>query len=148
MRLSTKGRYGTRLMLELALNYSNRPVLLSEVAKRQEISVKYLEQLVRPLKIAGLIQSVRGARGGYMLTRPPSKITLKEIITVLEGQLSLVECVFSGNCSRWVWCVTKDIWKEISKKVIDFLSEITLQDMVHRYRKKEHRNQKILMYNI
>ncbi len=148
MRLSTKGRYGTRLMLHLAINYGGKPVLLSEVAKQQEVSLKYLEQLVRPLKIAGLVKAERGFRGGYMLSRHPSKITLAQIIKALEGEVNIVECVSSGGCKRIDFCVTRDIWKELADKMADFLNNITLQEMVERSHKKEDKKGKVLMYNI
>jgi len=149
MRLSTKGRYGTRLMLELALSYDKRTVFLSEIGKAQGISVKYLEQLVRPLKIAGLIQSVRGAHGGYRLSRPPEHITLKEIITALEGRVKVVECISSsGQCQRISTCATKEIWDELSDRIADFFSKITLKDMVERYYKKNNTDRRVLMYNI
>ena len=91
IRISTKGRYGTRLMLELALNYGNGTMLLKEVAQSQDISVGYLEQIIPNLKAAGLINSSRGAHGGYELARPPEEINLKEIVEALEGPLSLIE---------------------------------------------------------
>ena len=101
MKLSTKGRYGARLMLELALEYGKGPVLLKEVAERQEISEKYLGHLISPLKAAGLINSTRGAHGGYTLAKASKDITLAEVVQAVEGNLSVVECVSSpGVCSR------------------------------------------------
>ena len=93
MRLSTRGRYGTRLMVDLAQHYADGPVSLAEIAKRQDLSAKYLEQLIILLKGAGLIRSVRGRRGGYMLARRPEEISVGEIVETLEGKLSLVDCV-------------------------------------------------------
>lgn len=117
IRLSTKGRYGARLMLELALQYGKGPILLKDIAKRQEISEGYLEHLLPPLKSAGLINSSRGAHGGYILAKALSEITLKEIVQTLEGSLSPVECVDTPTvCQRVRSCVTRDIWKKLGKK--------------------------------
>ncbi|MFH0731686.1 MAG: Rrf2 family transcriptional regulator [Candidatus Omnitrophota bacterium] len=137
MRLSTKGRYGARLMLELALNYGNGNVLLKDIAKRQNISEGYLEHLVPPLKAIGLVKSSRGAHGGYTLAKAPSKITLKEIILTLEGSLSPVECIDSpAVCDRIDICVTRDIWKELGDKILKSLESVTLEEMVKRHKKK------------
>ncbi|MBL7084618.1 MAG: Rrf2 family transcriptional regulator [Candidatus Omnitrophica bacterium] len=137
MKLSTKGRYGTRLMLDLALRYGNGPILLRDIAGRQEISEKYLGQLVTPLKVAGLINSIRGAHGGYMLAKEPSEITLKEVIQSLEGSLSLSECIDVPRvCQRVSSCVTRDILEEMSEKMIGVLESTTLQDMISREKQK------------
>ena len=118
MRLSTKGRYGARLMLELALNYGNGPVLLKDIARRQEISEGYLEHLLPPLKAAGLVNSRRGPHGGYMLAKTPSEITLREVVQVLEGSLSPAECVDTPSvCQRVHSGVARDIWKKLGEKI-------------------------------
>jgi len=136
LKLSTKGRYGSRLMLELASHYGKAPVLLKEIARRQEISAGYLEHIVPPLKTAGLVNSSRGARGGYTLAKPPSEITLKDVVQALEGSLSLVECVDAPSvCQRVQLCVTRDIWQEVSEKIAETLESITLQDMITRQKK-------------
>lgn len=138
MRLSTKGRYAARLMLELALEYGKGPVLLKEVAERQEISEKYLGHLILPLKAAGLINSTRGAHGGYTLAKAPQDITLAEVVQAVEGNLSVVECVSSPEvCSRVEVCVTRDIWSQLSEKMMEILESITLQDMVSRQKQKQ-----------
>ena len=147
MRLSTKGRYAARLMLELALQYGKGPVLLKEVAKRQEISEKYLGHLISPLKTAGLINSTRGAHGGYTLAKAPRDITLAEVVQAVEGNLSVVECVSSPEvCSRVEVCVTRDIWSQLSEKMMEILESITLQDMVELHRQKQKAHS--LMYSI
>ena len=147
MRISTKGRYGTRLMLELALHYGEGSLSLKDIAKSQSISEKYLGHLVSPLKSAGLIKSIRGAEGGYYLTKAPAKITLKEVISALEGSLSAVECLDDSYiCKRAESCVTRDIWYEMSAKIIETLDSITLQDMVAR--QKEKKSQEFLVYSI
>ena len=147
MKLSTKGRYGARLMLDLALHYGNGPVLLKDIAERQGISEKYLGHLVGPLKAAGLLNSSRGARGGYALAKPPKEITLADVISVLEGEIALVECVNKpALCRRVELCVTRDIWAEMSEKIAEVLSSTTLESMVKRYREKQ--KSRPLIYSI
>jgi Rrf2 family protein len=147
MKLSTRGRYATRLMLDLALHYDEGFVLLKDVAARQEISKKYLGQLVALLKRAGLVASSRGAHGGYRLARAPRKIHLGDVIRTAEGDLGLVECVFSPEvCDRNASCVARDVWALMSSNVIDLLDSITLQDMIERHRQKQ--TQEGLLWNI
>jgi Rrf2 family protein len=147
MKLSAKGRYGARLMLELALCYGQGPVLLKDIAERQEISEKYLGHLIPPLKAAGLIFSSRGVHGGYTLAKPPGEITLAEVLRAVEGGLELVECVnVPAVCHRVESCVTRDIWSLVSKKMKEELSSITLQNMAERHQQKQ--NLQPLMYNI
>ncbi len=129
MKLSTKGRYALRLMLDLAAQGQDRPVVLRDVARRQEISEKYLEQLVLPLIRAGLLKSVRGAAGGYLLTRPPAEYTAGEILRAQEGSLSVVECVDSG-CPREDRCATQRLWRRVSRAVDDVVDSTTLQDLL------------------
>lgn len=133
MRISTKGRYGLRLMTDLAIHYGKNHVTLKDISKRQAISEKYLWHLVPPLKSAGLISAGRGAHGGYSLAKPPSKITLKQIVTTLEGSLCPVECV--GNpavCKRARMCASRDVWQEIGSKIEGILAGITLEEMAER----------------
>lgn len=132
MRLSTRARYGTRLMLELALNFNKGTIFLKDIAEKEEISEKYLSHLVIPLKSSGLISSSRGAHGGYKLAKSPSQITLKEIVQTLEGGISCVECVKNPSiCSRVSKCVTRGIWEKLDEKISDELSSITLEDLVN-----------------
>ena len=131
MKISTRGRYGTRMMLDLAAHHDQGPTPLREIAKRQDLSVKYLEQLIIPLKAAGYIRSVRGARGGYTLARKPDKISLGQIIKVLEGGLSLVDCVEDPKiCERERNCPTRDIWLRMSERLMEELSSLTLSDVL------------------
>ena len=147
MRLSTKGRYGARAMLDLALNSGKGPVLLREIAKRQEVSEKYLEHSITTLRKAGLVRSIRGARGGYVLAKLPSQIRLSEIMEVLEGSMAPVECVDDPQvCQRSQLCVTRDIWAEMKEAIDNILESITLQDMVERQNRKK--NSKAIVYNI
>lgn len=138
MKLSTKGRYGARLMLDIAHYYEQGPVFLKDVAKRQGISEKYLGHLIPPLKAVGLINSSRGAHGGYTLSKPPQEITLAEIIQALEGNLALVECVARPDvCNRGNFCIMRDIWQEMRQKMMGVLESNTLQDMLDRQRQKQ-----------
>jgi len=136
MKMSTRGRYGARAMIDIALNYEDGPVSLKDMAKRQEISVKYLEQLIPPLKTAGLIRSIRGAGGGYTLTRHPSEINLYDVIKALEN-LSPVDCINSpGVCPRVEECATYDVWKEMEAATNGILKSISLAEMMERQRRK------------
>ena len=134
-------------MLDLALNYGNGPVLLKDIAKRQEISVGYLEQIIPNLKNSGLLNSSRGAHGGYTLADKPSMISLVDIVTALEGSMSLTECVKSpGTCSRADFCAVRELWEEMSSKMKNTLESKTLDDLVKKHRSK-NKNQP-LMYSI
>ena len=133
MKLSTKGRYGVRLMFDLAQRTGDAPVTLKEIAARQEISEKYLSNLIPLLKNAGLVQSFRGPQGGYSLAKPPREITLKEILLVLEGSLSLVECTEKPIlCQRSEDCLAREIWSEVTGKMLEALESYTLETMVER----------------
>jgi len=146
MKLSTKGRYGARAMMDLALHYGQGPILLKDIAKRQQISERYLEHLALSLKAAGLVSSTRGARGGFTLTRPPSQIRLSEIIQIMEGSIAPVECVDDPKvCSFADLCVTRDIWSEMKEAMSGVLESTTLQDLVQRQREKE-RPEAIMYY--
>lgn len=138
MKLSTRGRYGVRAMLELAMNTGTGPVPLRDLASKQEISAKYLEQLLIPLKGAGLVKSVRGARGGYMLAANPSTINLYDIVRSLEGPLAPVECVQDPQyCDRIGGCTVHLVWGEMGTLLVDFLTSITLAELVERQKDKD-----------
>ena len=131
MRLSTRGRYGTRLMVDLAQHYADGPVPLAEIAKRQDLSAKYLEQLIILLKGAGLIRSVRGRRGGYMLARKPEEISVGEIVETLEGKLSVVDCVLEPElCYRATECPTRYIWVGMTDMLKKQLFSLSLGDII------------------
>ncbi len=138
MKLSTRGRYGTRALLELALHQGEGPVPLKDIAQRQQISLQYLEHLITPLIAAGIVLSTRGPRGGVSLAKPPEAVRLSEIIQLLEGSIAPVECVNNpGICVRSKLCVTRDIWSELKKVMNGVLESITLQDLVERQKRKE-----------
>jgi Rrf2 family protein len=147
MKLSTRIRYGLRALLELAIHYGEGSILIKQVAASQGISVHYLEQLFIPLKTAGLIKSQRGAKGGVMLSRPPSHIMLGEAITALGGLTSLVECIDNGSvCARSDVCAMRDIWAEMNQSMLRVIESKTLQDMVETQLSKS--SSSAMMYNI
>jgi Rrf2 family iron-sulfur cluster assembly transcriptional regulator len=135
MKLSTRSRYGTRLLLDMAQHYEQGPIQLGDIAKRQDISVKYLEQIIIPLKKANFVLSVRGPKGGHFLAKPPEDITLGEIIALLEEGPSLAECSEHAEvCRRSATCPTRPIWKEAAQAMFDKLHAITLADLAERAR--------------
>ena len=137
MKLSTKGRYGTRALLDVALHQGDNPVQLKDIAGRQQISLSYLEHLVAPLVAAGILRSVRGARGGVSLARPAEKIPIIDVVRALEGSLAPVECVDdAAQCPRSESCVTRDIWIETMRAMEAVLESMTLADLVRRQREK------------
>jgi len=140
VKLSTKTRYGFRAMLELAINYNKSSISIKDIARSQEISVKYLEHLVSLLKNAGLVKSIRGAKGGYKLAKSPKEIRLSQIFQVLETDMNLVECIDSpSTCNRSKFCTTRDIWTLIKQSIIQVLHSITLEDLVKRQEKKTNK---------
>jgi Rrf2 family protein len=140
MKISTKIRYGTRAMLELACHYGEGPIELREIAKRENISLKYLEQVIVPLRTAGLVKSARGSKGGYSLAKPPSEIYLKDLVETLEGPLNLIECLKDPKvCQKVPYCITRDIWKEVSEAIDGIFHSVTLEEMAHRKKEKEIR---------
>jgi len=137
MRLTTKSRYGTRLILDLAIYAKEGPVPLGDVAKRQNISVKYLEQLILKLKKAGFIESQRGPFGGHMLLKPPSEITIGDIVRTLEGTTAITDCAemdeqLCGECNRAGDCLSRWVWVEASKAMFDRLDQITIESIINK----------------
>ena len=138
MKLSTRTRYGIRALVELAENYGNGPMQLKLISKDQDISVKYLEQIISLLKSSGFVKSSRGANGGYFLARPPENIKLSECFNCLEGPVSTVECVDNQTyCNKIKSCVARDLWADIEKAIMTVLDSITLKDMVERAKKNQ-----------
>lgn len=130
MRLSTRSRYGTRMMIDLAQHYDDGPVQMRDISERQNVSMKYLEQLVIPLKRAKFIRSVRGPKGGHMLARPPEKIRVGEIVRVLESQSCLVVCVENPDaCEKYGDCPARDLWDAATRAVYEKLDTVTLSDV-------------------
>ena len=138
MKLSTRSRYGVRLMLALGLKDKSGPVFLREIARTEEISEKYLSQIIIPLKAKGLLNTFRGAHGGYILSRPASEIKLIDIIEPLEGELSLVECVKKPDtCSKSSECTTREIWNDMSSLLFNFFGKYTLEDLVRMHKNRK-----------
>jgi Rrf2 family protein len=131
MKLSTRSRYGTRMMVDLARHYDQGPVQIRDIARRQDISVKYLEQLIIPLKKAGFIASVRGPKGGHLLSKPPEMITAGDIVRVLEHEIGLVQCIENPNvCDRIDMCPTRNLWEMANRALYDQLNGVTLAELV------------------
>lgn len=131
MKLSTKTRYGTRLILDMAEHYGNGAIQLGEIANRQNISLKYLEQIIRPLKNADYVKSFRGAKGGHMLNKTPEEITVGEIVAILEGGDTLVKCDRNPeDCDRVDSCLTRYLWMEAAAAMFQRLSAITFADLL------------------
>ena len=135
MNISTKGRYGLRAIMDIARHGKDRPVTLSAIALRQQISEGYLEQLMAPMKKAGLVQSSRGAQGGYTLAREPQEIVTGDIFRALEGPLALTSCISEAAenaCHMQESCGSRFIWEEIQKAVSQVLASYTLADLLER----------------
>lgn len=137
MKLSTRTRYGTRALLELALHEGKGPVFLKDIARQQQISLSYLEHLISPLISGGIIRSIKGPKGGITLAKRPEDIKLMEITRLLEGSLAPVECIDNPDiCDRSAQCVTRDIWGEVKEAMNGVLEATTLKDLVDRQKKK------------
>ncbi len=135
MKLSTRSRYGVRMMLDMSMHCDAGPLRLGEIAKRQGIPVKYLEQIIIPLKKAAYVKSVRGPKGGHLLSRKPEEITVGEIVDLLEGELKLTKCSKTPEiCERSDFCAVRYIWKELTEAMQERLHAITFADLLKRSR--------------
>ncbi len=133
MKITTKGRYGLRIMTDLALYGHECCVSIKDIAEREHLSEKYLEQIINLLSKGNLVKSVRGAKGGYHLTKPPEEITVEDILTATEGSLAPVECAADNDCcENYCDCVTSFIWTQIYDAVIGVVRNITLNDLAKR----------------
>ena len=138
MKLSTRVRYGLRFMIELATHYGKGSLNLKDVAKSQDISDKYLSQIVIDLKSSHLIDGFRGAHGGYVLARPPQEVSVYDLVVALEGELSLVDCVRNpAACNRVTSCVGNEVWAKLGQTMTDTLESMTLADLVKRRQEKQ-----------
>ena len=138
MRISTKGRYALRMMVDLAEHRDEGYISLKDIAERQEISKKYLEQIVSVFHQSELIRANRGSMGGYMLAKPPSNCTVGEILRLTEGSLSPVACADGpAECERSADCPTLLVWKGLSKVINEYLDSITLQDIIDKNRERD-----------
>ena len=137
MKLSTKSRYGTRALIDIALHQEEQPIPLKAIARRQQISLFYLEQLIGPLIESGILRSTRGAAGGVYLVRPSAEIKLGEVIESLEGSLAMVGCVDDPKvCNRSQFCASRDVWIRLKKAMDDVLDSTTLQELVEEQKSK------------
>ena len=141
MKISTKGRYALRLMLDLAMNGENNIVRIKDIAERQQISDKYLEQIISVLNKAGYVRSTRGPQGGYSLRKAPEEYTVGDILRLTEGSLAPVACVEEeGRCEREVDCVTVEVWKRLNQAISDVVDHITLADLVALQEEKREKS--------
>jgi len=132
MKLSTRGRYGMRIMLELTKNYGQGPLSMNDISKNQGVSVKYLEQLIIPLKKANLISSVRGPKGGQMLSKPPANINVWDVLTILESKFTIVDCVGSESvCDKLENCPLRPIWGKAFNSIKKIFKETSLEDLLN-----------------
>jgi Rrf2 family cysteine metabolism transcriptional repressor len=147
MKLSTKMRYGTRALLDLAMHVGQGPTSLKEIAERQEVSVKYLEHLFATLQTTDLVRALRGPNGGYTLSRPPQQINLREVFECLEGRDPFVQCTADPDaCERANACVTQEMWTQMYEAAMGVLEATTLADLAQRAQQKQGAT--IAMYSI
>lgn len=133
MKLSTKGRYGVKAMVDLAIHYGESPISIKSISQRQGISEYYLEQLFSALRKAKLIKSIRGAQGGYVLNKLPKEITVADIMEVLEGPIEISDCVEGTTCNNGNCCATRLVWQKIKTSIEDVTTSVTLKDIVNDY---------------
>lgn len=139
MKVSTKGRYGIRALVDLAVYGCKNHVTLRSIAERQNISESYLERLIAELRKAGIVKSIRGAYGGYKLSQSPDRIIIGEVLRVLEGSLAPVDCVIENNtekCKNHEDCMTRILWKKIRDSINGVIDKMTLQDLIDIYEKE------------
>lgn len=142
MKLSTKGRYGLRALIDLALYSEEEPVSIQSIAKRQNLSDSYLEQLVRKMRTAGLVVSVRGAGGGYQLSRSAKEISVGDVLRALEGDLDAVSCsANTEGCEGADLCVTKYVWERINESIKDAVDSITIEQLLEESRRIRNKGQ-------
>ncbi|MGL4773845.1 MAG: RrF2 family transcriptional regulator [Clostridium sp.] len=147
MKLSTKGRYGVKAMVDLAINMGESPVSIKSISSRQNISEYYLEQLFSPLRRADLIKSIRGAQGGYVLSREPKDITVADIMYVLEGPIEIADCIEGASCDNIDCCATRLLWEKIKNSIDEVMTSVTLQDIVNDYEEMKKRKSGIEILN-
>ena len=133
MKLSTKGRYGVKAMVDLAIHYGESPISIKSISQRQGISEYYLEQLFSALRKAKLIKSIRGAQGGYVLNKLPEEITVADIMEVLEGPIEISDCVEGTTCNNGNCCASRLVWQKIKTSIEDVTTSVTLKDIVNDY---------------
>lgn len=141
MKISTKGRYGLRILIDLATHDPGKPRLIRDIAQSQQISEKYISRLVIDLRRAKLVRSVRGVNGGFHLAKLPEEITLLEVLETMEGPISVVDCVRSPEkCKRQSLCPARDIWQKLNDGIRELTKKITLDDILNAYRQRDIQN--------
>lgn len=135
MKLSTKGKYGIKAIVDLALNQGETPVSIKSISQRQGISEYYLEQLFAPLRKAEIIRSIRGAQGGYIINRDLSEVTVLELMNILEGPVEISECVDGESCSNIDCCATRMVWEKLRDSIDSVMGSITIADIINDYKK-------------
>ncbi len=141
MKISTKGRYGLRILLDLILHDSETPRLIRDIAESQQISEKYISRLIIDLRRAGMVRSIRGAKGGFRIAKKPEEITLLDVVEVMEGPLSIVDCVRSPEkCTRHENCATRAIWDKLNSEIRASMSRITLADILENCSRQNAEN--------
>ncbi|OGJ86698.1 MAG: hypothetical protein A2268_13150 [Candidatus Raymondbacteria bacterium RifOxyA12_full_50_37] len=130
MKVSTKGRYALRAVIDLADHSEKGHVYLKDIARRQDLSIKYLEAIFTKLKKKGLLKSRRGVKGGYALARPAKALSVHDIVTAMEGPLSIVPCVFHGNCARIKRCRTKSLWADLTRQIETIMKKTLVADFL------------------
>lgn len=147
MKFSTRTRYGLRALIDIGLNQKEKPVLVKDIARRQNISERYLEHIMLSLKNAGILKSKKGGKGGYEFLKKPSEISVREIVEILEGKISPVECVEKKEiCPRSDNCAARDLWCRIRNAILNFLEEITLEELIEKQKLYEKKN--VVFYEI
>ena len=150
MRFSVKAEYGVKAILELAAQAERRPLQVRSIAKKQGLPVRFLEHVMNALKKAGLVESIRGAQGGYLLNRSPKEISLGDVLKAIDGPITAKSCISDRKlqtCEEGGICIVQDVWEEVRHSFTNILNSITLQDMCERKRQKE-RQRKVLMFHI
>jgi Rrf2 family protein len=149
MKLNTKTRYGIRSMVELAMSWGDKGIFQKEIAKRQQISYKYLDHIISALKTKGLITNVEGKKSGYRLARKPEEITIYDIYKAFEPSLQIVDCINDdGECLKEKTCASKDLWCGLNKKIIDYLESVTLKEIADKQLTLNTQGEKSDMYFI
>jgi len=137
MKISTKGRYGLRILLDLALHENDTPRLIRDIARSQQISEKYISRLIIDLRRGGMVRSIRGAKGGFRIAKEPREITLLDIVEVMEGPLSIVDCVrVPEKCMRNDKCAAHEIWHKLNSEIRESMRKVTLQDIIENYKQR------------
>ena len=137
MKISTKGRYGVRILLDLALHEGNTPRMIRDISESQQISEKYISRLIIALRRANMVRSIRGAKGGFRLARKPEELTLLDIVEVMEGPLAIVDCVRSPEkCGRNGQCATREVWDRLNSGIREAMRKVTLADMIENSRRR------------